>query len=58
MRAVILGIVLLVCLASTAAAQRFFFYGWDETVKNAPYDGRFTFVRVRYTPDLVPSEVD
>ena len=22
-----------------------FFYGWDESVKNIPYDGRFTFVR-------------
>ena len=32
------------------AAASLFFYGWDETVKNIPYDGRFTFVRVRYTP--------
>ena len=40
------------CLAASAAAQRRFFYGWDETVQNLPYDGRFTFVRVRYTPTL------
>ena len=38
-------------LAGTAVAQRRgFFYGWDESVKNIPYDGRFTFVRIRYTP--------
>jgi hypothetical protein len=36
-------------LAASPAAQRWF-YGWDESVKNTPYDGRFTFVRVRYTP--------
>src|SRR3954467_3846513 len=45
------GLGLLLCLGLTAAAQRRgFFYGWDETVKNVPYDGRFTFVRIRYTP--------
>src|SRR4051794_15986443 len=45
------ALALLLCLAVTAAAQRRgFFYGWDETVKNVPYDGRFTFVRIRYTP--------
>jgi len=44
-------LALLVCLASVATAQRGrFFYGWDETVQNIPYDGRFTFARVRYTP--------
>ena len=37
-------------LATVAAAQRRYFYGWDPTVKNIPYDGRFTFLRVRYTP--------
>lgn len=37
-------------LAISLAAQRRFFYGWDESVRNIPYDGRFTFVRVRYTP--------
>ncbi len=42
---------LVVSLAMVASAQRRrFFYGWDETVRNAPYDGRFTFARVRYTP--------
>ena len=35
---------------ATLAAQRRFFYGWDETVRNIPYDGRFTFVRIKYTP--------
>ena len=40
----------LLCLAVSAAAQRRFFYGWDETVRNIPYDGRFTFARIRYTP--------
>ncbi len=36
--------------AAVVAQRRQFFYGWDETVKNAPYDGRFTFARVRYRP--------
>jgi Domain of unknown function (DUF4159) len=46
-----LAVSLVLCVAAVAAAQRRrFFYGWDETVKNIPYDGRFTFVRVRYTP--------
>jgi hypothetical protein len=45
------ALALVACLASVAAAQRGrFFYGWDETVRNVPYDGRFTFARVRYTP--------
>ncbi len=44
-------LALLVCLATVATAQRGrFFYGWDETVQNIPYDGRFTFARVRYAP--------
>ena len=43
-------VVTLLGLAAAAAAQRRFFYGWDETVRNTPYDGRFTFVRVRYEP--------
>jgi hypothetical protein len=38
------------CVAASAAAQRRFFYGWNDSVKNIGYDGRFTFVRVRYTP--------
>jgi hypothetical protein len=38
-------------LAVGAMAQRRFqFYGWDESVKNIPYDGRFTFARIRYNP--------
>jgi hypothetical protein len=36
--------------AATFAQRRRFFYGWDESVRNIPYDGRFTFVRIRYTP--------
>ena len=40
----------MVCVVASLAAQRRYFYGWDETVKNIPYDGRFTFARVRYTP--------
>ena len=45
-------VVLAICaMAGAAAAQRRgFFYGWDESVKNIPYDGRFTFARIRYTP--------
>ena len=46
----IAAIVALCALATAAFAQRRFFYGWDESVKNIPYDGRFTFVRIRYTP--------
>src|SRR5688500_11588751 len=46
----LLTMAALVCLIGVAAAQRRFFYGWDETVRNIPYDGRFTFARVRYTP--------
>lgn len=51
-RLVTLGVIVLaLALAVAASAQRRrFFYGWDPTVKNIPYDGRFTFVRVRYTP--------
>ncbi len=44
------AVVLMLCLAAAAGAQRRFFYGWDPTVRNIPYDGRFTFARVRYTP--------
>jgi hypothetical protein len=42
-------VVLLCATAAVATAQRRGFYGWDETVRNIPYDGRFTFVRIRYT---------
>lgn len=42
-------VVVALGLAVGASAQRRrFFYGWDPTVKNIPYDGRFTFARVRY----------
>lgn len=47
-RLVLLVLAATLCLAAASAAQRRFFYGWDETVRNIPYDGRFTFVRVRY----------
>ena len=47
---VLIAVTALLCLAASLAAQRRFFYGWDETVRNVPYDGRFTFARVRYTP--------
>ncbi len=48
-RLALIAIALFASLASLSA-QRYFFYGWDETVKNVPYDGRFTFLRVRYRP--------
>src|SRR2546422_5522766 len=43
-------LAVLLSLAAPAAQRRRFFYGWDETVRNVPYDARFTFVRVRYRP--------
>lgn len=46
----LLALASMICVAGSLAAQRRYFYGWDETVKNIPYDGRFTFARVRYTP--------
>ncbi len=46
----LIAVTALLCLAASLAAQQRFFYGWDETVRNIPYDGRFTFARVRYTP--------
>jgi hypothetical protein len=45
-----LTLVAMLGLAAAAGAQRRFFYGWDPTVKNIPYNGQFTFVRVRYRP--------
>ncbi len=43
--------VLMALLAVSAFAQRRrFFYGWDESVRNLAYDGRFTFLRIRYSP--------
>lgn len=41
--------VVLIGLSAAAIAQRDF-YGWEPSISNIPYDGRFTFVRVRYTP--------
>jgi hypothetical protein len=42
-------VVVLVCAATAAWAQRRRgFYGSEETFRNIPYDGRFTFARVRY----------
>jgi hypothetical protein len=38
-----------VLCATIAAAQRDFFFERDPPVKNAPYDGRFTFARLKYT---------
>ncbi len=54
-RTALMAVAGVLALASLAAAQFGFggrgdFYGWDESVKNVPYDGRFTFVRVRYRP--------
>src|SRR5258706_6876633 len=49
-RTFLVTLAVLACLVAAASAQRRFFYGWDESVRNIPYDGRFTFVRVRYTP--------
>ena len=42
-------LVLGLAVAASAQRDRRFFYGWDPTVKNIPYDGRFTFARIRYT---------
>ena len=50
-RMALVALVLVLAVTGVLAAQRRqFYYGWDETVKNAPYDGRFTFARVRYRP--------
>ena len=41
---------LVVCATVAALAQRRFFGGWGEpAIHNVAYDGRFTFVRVKYT---------
>jgi hypothetical protein len=41
----------LVCvMAAVTVAQRRFSEGSNPAIRNIPYDGRFTFVRVRYTP--------
>jgi hypothetical protein len=38
------------CVAAAAFAQRGYFFDSEGSTHNLPYDGRFTFVRVRYTP--------
>jgi hypothetical protein len=53
---VVLVILLLLASVGTALAQRRFGGGGfgrrqQAIVPNTPYDGRFTFVRVRYGPD-------
>jgi hypothetical protein len=50
LRLPVLTLVALCFIVANAGAQRRFYYGWDESVRNIPYDGRFTFARVRYTP--------
>jgi hypothetical protein len=50
LRTPLLTVAILLGLIGVAAAQRRFFSGRNTTVHNIPYDGRFTFVRVRYTP--------
>ncbi len=44
------GIAALLCLALPSFAQRPFFAGAGATKRTVPYDGRFAFVRIRYTP--------
>ena len=49
-RTVFIAVTVSVCLVAASHAQRRFFYGRNPRIENVPYDGRFTFVRVRYTP--------
>ena len=50
-RTVVGTLAALVCvMAAATLAQRRFFEGSNQLIRNVPYDGRFTFVRVRYTP--------
>ena len=42
-------ITALLCVTTVAVLAQRRFYGWDPRTRNIPYDGRFTFVRVRYT---------
>lgn len=49
-RTIVVAATLCVCLAGVSLAQRRFFYAREPRVENIPYDGRFTFVRVRYKP--------
>ena len=50
-------VILSLCAAAAAFAQRQFrgdfgYFGFrrEPTIRNVAYDGRFTFVRVKYTP--------
>ena len=47
-----IALVGVVAIGGVAFAQFGFdgFRGWYEPLPNIPYDGRFTFVRVRYDP--------
>src|SRR3954470_4289935 len=48
-----LTLTVVLALSCAAYAQRRRFFGWggghDPDVENAPYDGRFTFARLKYT---------
>src|SRR4051794_16127397 len=48
-----LTLTVVVALSCLAYGQRRRFFGWgggqDPDVENAPYDGRFTFARLKYT---------
>ena len=50
-RAILLSIGVILCLGSMVFAQRRFFRGEgrDPEVRNVPYDGQFTFARLKYT---------
>jgi hypothetical protein len=50
-RSTVVLVIVGLCLTLTAAfAQRRNAFGWDLSVRNIPYDGQFTFVRVKYRP--------
>jgi hypothetical protein len=50
-RSILVASVALLCLSGVAAAQRRFFNqpGREPDIHNIPYDGRFTFARLKYT---------
>lgn len=50
-RAIVISIGAILCLSSMVFAQRLFFRGEerDPDVRNVPYDGQFTFARLKYT---------
>ena len=45
---VIAGLVLCVTAAALAQRREFFGYGRTPEIHNVPYDGQFTFVRIKY----------